>query len=136
MCLVPQKPRTRVRWMRTGTANLSANFTALPNRASMASPYFSSHAGLPGHRRVVVQDRSGAGEDDDVGAVVAVEVERDPRLPPDVREPPGVRLTVGQQAVAAVPEEPDRVRLRVPSRPTVVSQIVISPVSRRRTRSP
>jgi hypothetical protein len=47
-CLVGQKPRTRVRWTRTGTENLSANFTALPNRASMASPYFSSHAGLPG----------------------------------------------------------------------------------------
>ncbi len=47
-CLVRQKPRTRVRWMRTGTENLSANFTALPNRASMASPYFSSHAGLAG----------------------------------------------------------------------------------------
>lgn len=43
-----QKPRTRVRWMRTGTENLSANFTASPNRASMASPYFSSHAGLSG----------------------------------------------------------------------------------------
>lgn len=48
MLVMCQKPRTRVRWMRTGTANLSANFTALPNRASMASPYFSSHAGLSG----------------------------------------------------------------------------------------
>ena len=28
MCLVPQKPRTRVRRTRTGTENLSANFTA------------------------------------------------------------------------------------------------------------
>ena len=28
MCLVRQKPRTRVRRMRTGTENLSANFTA------------------------------------------------------------------------------------------------------------
>jgi len=43
-----QKPRTRVRRMRTGTENLCANVAALPNRASMASPYFSSHAGLSG----------------------------------------------------------------------------------------
>ena len=37
-CPVRQKQRTRARWMRTGTENLRANFTALPNRASMASP--------------------------------------------------------------------------------------------------
>jgi hypothetical protein len=34
--------------MRTGTENLSANSTALPNRASIACLYFSSQAGLPG----------------------------------------------------------------------------------------
>jgi hypothetical protein len=35
-CLARQKPRTRVRWMRIGTEDLCANFTALPNRTSMA----------------------------------------------------------------------------------------------------
>lgn len=47
-CLVRQKPRTRVRWMRTGTEYASANFTASPNRAPISSPYFSIHAGLSG----------------------------------------------------------------------------------------
>ena len=67
--------------------------------------------GVAGRRRIAVQDLGGAGEYDDVVAV-GVEVERDQRLPADVREPPGLRLTVGQQTVAAVPQEPDRVRLR------------------------
>src|SRR5258708_26707089 len=69
--------------------------------------------GVVRHRRVVVQDLSGAGEYDDVAAAaVAVEVQRDQWLPPDVREPFGLRPVVGQQAVAAVPEKPDQVRLR------------------------
>lgn len=89
------------------------------------------------HRRVVVQDLGGAGEYDDVAAAaVAVEVERDQRLSPDVREPFGLRPVVGQQAVAAVPEKPDRVRLRDAVTPDRRQPIVISSVSRRRTRSP
>lgn len=65
------------------------------------------------HGRVVVEDLGGAGEHDDAAAAaVAVEVERDPRLPPDVREPLCLRPVLVQQAVAAVPEKPDRVRLR------------------------
>ena len=55
--------------MRTGTENLSENSTALPNRASMASPYFSSLAGVFWHCRIVVQDLGGASEHDDVDAV-------------------------------------------------------------------
>ncbi len=39
-------PASRTRT--NGTENLCANFSALPNRASMASPYFSSRAGLSG----------------------------------------------------------------------------------------
>lgn len=98
--------------MRIGTEDLCANFTALPNRTSMASPYFLQPGGVAGRRRIAVQDLGGAGEYDDVVAAVGVEVERDQRLPADVREPPGLCLTVGQQAVAAVPQDPDRVRLR------------------------
>src|SRR5258707_7824608 len=69
--------------------------------------------GVLRHRRVVVQGLGGAGEYDDVAAAaIAVEVERDQRLSPDVREPFGLRLVVGQQTVAAVPEKPHPGRLR------------------------
>jgi hypothetical protein len=44
-----------------------------------------------GHCQVADQDFDGAGEYDDAVAAVALEVERDQRLAPDVREPPGLR---------------------------------------------
>ena len=64
--------------------------------------------GIVGRRRIVVQDLGGTGEDDDVIAAVAVEVKGDPRLAPDVSQPPGACLAVDQQGVAAVSEEPDK----------------------------
>src|SRR5258708_13656336 len=84
--------------------------------------------GVVRHRRVVVQDLGGAGEYDDVAAAavaVAVEVQRDQRLPPDVREPFGLRPVVGQQAVAAVPEKPeDRKSTRLNSSHQIISYAV------------
>src|SRR5258708_37266143 len=69
--------------------------------------------GVVRHRRVVVQDLGGAGEYDDVAAAaVAVEVQRDQRLSPEVWGPFGLPPGGSQQAVAAVPEKPDQVRLR------------------------
>ena len=68
--------------------------------------------GVVGHRRRVRCVDDLAGEDDDVAALpVAVQVQRDPRPGPQVRQPLRLGEAVDQRR-RAVPEEPDRRGLR------------------------